>query len=48
MEDFRSHHPLGVNLALADGSVRLINESVDLDACRGAATRSGREILGDF
>jgi hypothetical protein len=48
MDDFRSHHLLGVNFALADGSVRLINESVDLDAYRGAATRSGREIPGDF
>lgn len=44
----RSFHPGGVNLLLADGSVRFIRDSIDLSSWRGLSTRAGGEILGDF
>jgi prepilin-type N-terminal cleavage/methylation domain-containing protein len=44
----RSHHPLGVNLVLCDGSVRFINESVDLYVWRATATRAGGEPAGSL
>ena len=44
----RSFHTGGVNVLLADGSVRFVRESVDLATWRAAATRSGNEVLGEF
>jgi prepilin-type N-terminal cleavage/methylation domain-containing protein/prepilin-type processing-associated H-X9-DG protein len=44
----RSRHAGGVNLALCDGSVRFIADSVDLAVWRGLATRAGGEALSDF
>ena len=41
-----SRHPGGVNLGMADGSVRFIRDSVNLAAWRGLGTRNGGEILG--
>ncbi len=40
----RSFHPGGVNVALMDGSVRSIAETIDLPVWRGIATRQGGEI----
>ncbi len=42
---FRSDHPGGLNFAFADGSVRFIADSVDLEVYRAMATRSGSEKL---
>mgnify|MGYP001270041395 CR=1 FL=1 len=44
----RSRHPGGVNLALCDGSVRFIRDSISLDTWRALATRSGGEVPGEF
>jgi prepilin-type N-terminal cleavage/methylation domain-containing protein/prepilin-type processing-associated H-X9-DG protein len=44
----RSRHNGGVNLALCDGSVRFVGDSIDLAVWRGLATRAGGEALGDF
>jgi prepilin-type N-terminal cleavage/methylation domain-containing protein len=40
----RSRHPGGVYAALADGSVRFINQSIDLTVWRALATRAGGEF----
>ena len=42
----RSYHPGGVNVALADGSVRFIKDSVQLPVWKALGTRSGGEIVG--
>ena len=44
----RSYHSGGVNLLLADGSVRFVRNTIDLAAWRAMATRQGGEVLGDF
>ncbi|MDO5310199.1 MAG: DUF1559 domain-containing protein [Planctomycetia bacterium] len=41
--DARSYHSSGVNVLLADGSVRYVSDSVALDAWRAAATIAGSE-----
>jgi prepilin-type N-terminal cleavage/methylation domain-containing protein/prepilin-type processing-associated H-X9-DG protein len=40
-----SRHPGGVNVALADGSVRFVKSTVNLQAWRGLGTRNLGEIL---
>lgn len=40
---FGSEHPDGVRFAYADGSVRILNDSVDLNILRSMATRAGDE-----
>jgi prepilin-type N-terminal cleavage/methylation domain-containing protein/prepilin-type processing-associated H-X9-DG protein len=40
-----SNHPGGVNLALADGSVRFVKDSVGLQAWWALGTRDGGEVL---
>ncbi|HJZ57543.1 MAG TPA: DUF1559 domain-containing protein [Gemmataceae bacterium] len=42
---FRSRHPSGLQFALADGSVRFINDSIPLATYRAMATISGGETL---
>ena len=44
----RSRHPGGVNVALADGSVRFVGESIDLAVWRALSTRKGEEVFGEF
>jgi prepilin-type N-terminal cleavage/methylation domain-containing protein/prepilin-type processing-associated H-X9-DG protein len=44
----RSRHIGGVNLLLADGSVRFVGNGVDLAAWRAAGTRAGGEPGDDF
>ncbi|TWT74652.1 hypothetical protein Pla123a_34760 [Posidoniimonas polymericola] len=43
----RSYHPGGVQAAMADGSVRLFQESLDLAVWRAYATRAGEEVLSE-
>lgn len=40
---FRSHHPGGLNFALADGSARFVDETISLEVYRALATRAGGE-----
>jgi prepilin-type processing-associated H-X9-DG protein len=40
-----SRHPGGVNLGLADGSVRFAKSTVNLPSWRALGTRNGGEVL---
>jgi prepilin-type N-terminal cleavage/methylation domain-containing protein/prepilin-type processing-associated H-X9-DG protein len=44
----RSRHTGGVNLALCDGSLRFVADSIDLAVWRGLATRTGGEMVNDY
>ena len=44
-EAFRSDHPGGVHFALADSSVRLVNQDIDQGVLCALATRSGNESI---
>jgi prepilin-type N-terminal cleavage/methylation domain-containing protein len=44
----RSQHVGGVNLGLADGSVRFVSNGVDLATWQAVGTRAGEEVLKDF
>ena len=44
----RSWHPAGVNLLLADCSVRLVGNQVQLATWRALSTRDGGETLSEF
>ena len=39
--DFGSWHPFGANFAMADGSVRMINDTIDETVYHALATRAG-------
>ncbi len=41
----RSHHPAGVNTAMADGSVRMITNSINTTAWLAMGTREGGEVV---
>lgn len=41
----RSYHTGGVTVALLDGSVRFITDSIDRDLWQGMSTRNGREVI---
>lgn len=41
----RSNHPSGVNLTMADGSVRFVNTDINVFVWRAMATRAGKEAL---
>jgi prepilin-type processing-associated H-X9-DG protein len=41
----RSKHVLGVNAAMADGSVRFFGNSMDLSTWRALGTRAGGEVI---
>jgi len=40
-----SNHPGGVNLAMADGSVRFVKDTISLPVWWGLGTRNGRELI---
>jgi prepilin-type N-terminal cleavage/methylation domain-containing protein len=44
----RSYHIGGVQAALADGSVRLFSDNIDLTLYQNLGTRGGGETLGEF
>jgi prepilin-type N-terminal cleavage/methylation domain-containing protein/prepilin-type processing-associated H-X9-DG protein len=44
----RSYHAGGVNLGLADGSVRFIANSINLATFRALGSRNGGEVVGDY
>ncbi len=44
----RSYHPGMVHVALLDGSVRSVSDSIALTVWRSLGTRSGSEIVGEF
>jgi prepilin-type N-terminal cleavage/methylation domain-containing protein/prepilin-type processing-associated H-X9-DG protein len=44
----RSRHPGGVNVLMADGSVRFIQESINLATWQALGTIQAGEVLGDF
>ena len=43
-----SFHPGGMNVVMADGSVRLISETVDAATFAALMTPRGREVIGEF
>ena len=43
-----SLHTGGVNLAMVDGSVRFVSDSIDRNVWRAIGTRNGNETIGDF
>ena len=47
MTTANSRHPEGVNAVLADGSVRFIKASVNINAWRALGTRNGGEAISD-
>jgi len=42
-EDFRSYHPMGVHFLFGDGSVRMINQQIDIHVYQGMATIHGHD-----
>lgn len=44
----RSYHPGGVNLLMADGSVRFVSNTINLPVWRAVGTRAGSDVVGDF
>jgi len=45
LQDFRSYHPGGVNVGLADGSVQFVTDTVSDDVFQALGTRSGGEVV---
>jgi prepilin-type N-terminal cleavage/methylation domain-containing protein/prepilin-type processing-associated H-X9-DG protein len=45
LDDYMSQHPGGTNFVFADGSVRLIVETIDLPVYYAQATRAGGEVV---
>lgn len=43
-----SYHEGGVQVTMADGSVRFVSENIDNNTWNGLGTRNGREVLGEF
>ncbi len=45
--DFGSAHPAGWSVAMSDGSVRMINFSIDIELHRAQASVDGREVASE-
>jgi len=45
---FRSRHAGGANFCLADGSVRMVTESINLTTYRALSTAGGGEVIGNY
>jgi prepilin-type processing-associated H-X9-DG protein len=45
VSNYRSDHPGGCNMLMADGSARFFNESIDLTVFRGYSTIAGEEVV---
>ena len=43
-----SAHTAGVNVALGDGSVRFVSQSIDHSTWRAMGTQNGGEVVSDF
>jgi prepilin-type N-terminal cleavage/methylation domain-containing protein/prepilin-type processing-associated H-X9-DG protein len=46
--NFSSFHPGGTNFLAADGSVRLIAETIEISVYHALATRAGNEVVGQY
>ncbi|MEQ8787553.1 MAG: DUF1559 domain-containing protein [Pirellulaceae bacterium] len=44
-DDFSSHHPMGAQFLVGDGSVRMLNQYLNLSVYRSMATRAGGERI---
>ena len=44
----RSVHPGGVNVGLADGSIRFVSETINTQTWRDLGTRDGGEVIGEY
>ena len=44
----RSAHPGGVNMGLADGSIRFVSETINTQTWRDLGTREGGEVVGEY
>jgi prepilin-type N-terminal cleavage/methylation domain-containing protein/prepilin-type processing-associated H-X9-DG protein len=44
----RSYHTGGINVALCDGSIRFVAQSVSIATWQALGTRAGNETIGDF
>ena len=44
-EDFSSQHGPGIHIVFADGSTRLISDTIDLGIYQAITTRAGSEIV---
>lgn len=44
----RSFHSGGVHVAMADGAVRFVSQTIAMPIWRGLATLKGKEVLGEF
>ena len=45
LQDFRSYHPGGINIGLADGSTQFISDTVSEDLFQALGTRAGGEVV---
>jgi len=46
--NFSSYHPAGTQFVAADGSVKLINESIDMAVYHALCTRASGDVVGDY
>ncbi len=46
--EIRSEHPRGANGLLCDGSVRFLDQDMDLRILEAICTRAGHEVVGEF